>query len=167
MLDRGGEETERGAQCPLGVSKSAESGLVPDLKETLADMQSLPAFQTTRHTHRHQSSLSPNTNTYAHGHMFTHIENPSDSVSHTHTHTHTHTHRHVGRAKESERLVMCLPWDPPYNPAVGDQQSVWSLSLEQPEAYSSLIQPCVSQMGRAVSLGRLTHATFYYRGLSP
>ena len=66
MLDCGGEETERGAQCPLGVSKSAESGLVPDLKETLADMQSLPAFQTTRHTHRHQSSLSPNTNTLTH-----------------------------------------------------------------------------------------------------
>ena len=95
--------------------------------------------------------------------MFTHIQNPSDSITHTHTHTHTHT----GRAKESERLAMCLPWDPPYSPAVGDQWSVRSLSLEQPEAHSSLVQSCVSQRGRAVSLGKLAHATFYYRGLSP
>ena len=109
------------------------------------------------HAHWHQSSLSPNTNAHAHGHMFTHIQNLSDSVTHTHT----------GRAKESERLAMCLPWDPSYSPAVGDQWSVQSLSLEQPEAHSSLVQSCISQRGRAVSLGRLAHATFYYRGLSP
>ena len=68
----------------MTVSKSAESGLVPDLKETLADMQPLPDFQTTRHMHTHIKVLSPQTQTLMH--MFTHIQNPSDSVTHTHTH---------------------------------------------------------------------------------
>ena len=157
MLDCGGEEVERGAQHLLGVSKSAACGLVPDLKETLADMQPLPDFQTTRHTHTDIKVRFPQTQTLMH--MFTHIQNPSDSVIHTHTHT--------GHTKESERLPMCLPWDPPYNPAVSDQRSVRSLSLEWLEAYSSLVQSCVSQRGRAVSSGRLPHVTFYYRGLSP
>lgn len=84
MVDCGGEEVEKGAQHLLGVSKSAENGLVPDLKETLADMQPLPDFQTTRHMHTHIKVLSPQTQTLMH--MFTHIQNPSDSVTHTHTH---------------------------------------------------------------------------------
>ena len=85
MLDCRGEEVERGAQHLLGVSKSAACGLVPDLKETLADMQPLPDFQTTRHTHTDIKVRFPQTQTLMH--MFTHIQNPSDSVIHTHTHT--------------------------------------------------------------------------------
>ena len=45
MVDCGGEEVEKGAQHLLGVSKSAESGLVPDLKaESVLPMFSSRSF---------------------------------------------------------------------------------------------------------------------------
>lgn len=51
MLDCGGEEAERGAQCLFGVSKAAVSGLVPDLRETLADFKSSRLPDQQAHAH--------------------------------------------------------------------------------------------------------------------
>lgn len=88
MLDCAGEEMERGAQCFFGVSKSAVSGLVPDLKETLADWQ---VFQIARTTGTCTLTSKFSLPKHKHSGTWAHVHTHSESIRQRLTHTHTQT----------------------------------------------------------------------------